>query len=69
VARSPQNTASRSSRPKPGTTKICSVTTAPPRSAPSWSPKIVMTGISPSRIAWRKTTMPVRSLFAYAVRM
>jgi hypothetical protein len=52
------------SRPKPGTTKICSVTTAPPISAPSWRPKMVMTGIRPFRIACRKTTSPVRRPFA-----
>jgi len=57
------NTDSTIKRPNPGTTKICSVTTAPLMSAPICRPRIVTTGIRLFRNACRKTTArPARPL-------
>ncbi len=56
-------------RPTPGSEYTVSMTTAPPMRTPVMTPTTVTIGISALRKAWTKTTSPVPSPFALAVRM
>src|ERR1041384_6476841 len=47
---------------------MVSVMIAPPSRLPSWRPKIVVTGSSPLRSAWRRNTTGSDNPFARAVR-
>ena len=53
---------------EPSIVKICSVNTAPDRSAPKSSALKVTTGISALRSAWRRITQISGRPFAHAVR-
>lgn len=64
----PDRTASATYRPSPGHANTVSVSTAPPSSAPVWSPVTVTMGIRALRSAWRVTTRVSGAPFARAVR-